>query len=182
MKKYLSILAVAAMAAYATSAFAQGTVVFANNTGVVQQWTSASDQTLIAVPKAGGFVQLAFAPTGTAFTAYHPGDTTAMWLTSNPGWALGAISAFNTPAPGKFNGGSVSLTGVAAGANADYAIFGWTGASATYDAALTAGAMTGVSGKFTTGTGGVGSPPTPAISLAGSFTGMTLTADRKSVV
>jgi len=175
MKKYLSILAVAAMAAYATSAFAQGTVVFANNTGVVQQWTSATDQTLIAVPKGQGFVQLAFAPANTAYAGYTAGNTTAQWLTANPGWALGPISAFNTPAAGKFNGGGQTLTGVAAGANADYVLFGWTGAAATYDAGLAGGAMTGVSSKFTTGTGGVGQPPTPAISLAGSFGGMTLT-------
>src|SRR5262245_55093739 len=145
MKKYLSVLAIAAVAAYATSAFGQGTVVFANNTGLVQQWTSSSDQTLISVPKGGGFVQLASAPAGTAFTAYVAGQTTAQWLAANPGWTLNSgNTGFNTPAAGKFNGGTITLTGVAAGANADYAVFGWTGAAASFDAAMGT-AFTGVS-------------------------------------
>ena len=39
--------------------FAQGTVVLENQTnGLVKQWTSFSDQTLISVPESGGYVQL----------------------------------------------------------------------------------------------------------------------------
>jgi hypothetical protein len=68
MKKYLSIIAVAAMAACATSALAQGTVGFNNiSTSLVQQWADATGSTLQSVPSGGGFVQLAYAPGGTAF-------------------------------------------------------------------------------------------------------------------
>jgi hypothetical protein len=48
-----------------TLAFAQGTVVFSNSTsGLVKQWTSFTDHTLINVPVGGGSVQLLAAPAG----------------------------------------------------------------------------------------------------------------------
>ena len=48
-----------------TMAFAQGTVVLGNRTGLVKQWTSPTDPTLIGVPKGGGYVELVAAPVGT---------------------------------------------------------------------------------------------------------------------
>ena len=85
MKKYLSVLAVAAMAAYATSAFAQGTVVFNNGTGLVKQWTDNNNSTLINVPKGGGQVQLFWAPTGTAYTPWNASLSGAAWVAANTG-------------------------------------------------------------------------------------------------
>jgi hypothetical protein len=50
--------------------FAQGTVLFCNSTsGLVKQWTSFTDHTVINVPVGGGSVQLLAAPDGTAL---HP--------------------------------------------------------------------------------------------------------------
>jgi PEP-CTERM motif len=173
MKKYLSIIAVAAVAAYATSALAQGTVGFNNaSTSLINQWTDATGSATMAVPKGAGFVQLAFAPGGTAFVPYTVGQTASAWIAANPGWTLGSSTPIN-PVAGRFNGGIVTLTGVAAGANADYVILGWTGTQASYDAALAEGAFVNVSGRFTTPTGGV-DPLVPPPQLAGTFTGLTL--------
>lgn len=172
MKKYLSIIAVAAMAAYATSALAQGTVGFNNSsTTLVQQWADATGSTLQAVPKGAGFVQLVYAPSGTAYTPWS-GGTLSAWAAANPGWTLGPTTGI-APVAGRFNGGVVELTGVAKGANADYLIVGWAGAQPSFDAALAAGDQLNVSAKLTTPTGGV-DPLVPPPSLSTSFTGLTL--------
>jgi hypothetical protein len=182
MKKLLGIVATSALA---VSAFAQGTVVF-NNSGssLVKQWTSSSDSTLMNVPKAGGSVQLFYAATG---TAYHSllgtlGATGAPlnysslsgYLTANAGWTAGPITSILPIAAGQFNGSTVTLTGITAGGNASYAILGWNGASTGLDAAIAAKAFIGESSPLTTATGGAGSPPSTAVALNGTFTGMTL--------
>ena len=59
-------------------AFAQGTVVLGNQTGLIKQWTSATDSTLISVPKGGGYVELFAAPVGTPLV--NPLYTAAMEL------------------------------------------------------------------------------------------------------
>ncbi len=77
--------------------FAQGTVVLENQTnGLVKQWTSFSDQTLISVPESGGYVQLIAAPIGfplaeplvglTPFGANRNFTSLAAFLGANPGW------------------------------------------------------------------------------------------------
>lgn len=172
MKKYLSIIAVAAMAAYATSAFAQGRVGFANSsTTLVQMWADATGSTLQSVPKGGGFVQLAFAPNGTAYTAWA-GTTASAWINANPGWTLGPSTAIN-PVAGRFNGGEITLNGIAAGNSADFVVLGWAGAAGSFDAAFAAGDMVNVSGKFTIAT--PSDPLVPSTSLAtAGFTGLTL--------
>jgi hypothetical protein len=176
MKKYLSILAVAAMAAYATSAFAQGTVVFSNGTGLVKQWTAADNSTLMNVPKGGGSVQLYWAPAGTAYQGWTGTSSAAAWFASNPGWTLGPVVGFNTPSAGKFSGGTLTLTPLTpAGTGIDYVIIGWTGTHAGLDAALTANAMVGVSTKTPSGTGNpTTTPPGTPTGLSDTFAGMTL--------
>ena len=74
-------------------AFAQGTVVLGNQTGLVKQWTSATDNTLISVPKGGGYVELIAAPIGTAlvnplFPVYGGFNYSSIagFLAANPGW------------------------------------------------------------------------------------------------
>jgi hypothetical protein len=64
-----------------TKAFAQGTVAFNNGlTGLVQQWTSIDDTTLINVPIGGGYVDLLAAPTGTALSnPLFKGPLGAFW-------------------------------------------------------------------------------------------------------
>ena len=170
MKKYLSIIAVAAMATYATSALAQGTLGFNNSsTTLVQQWTDANNSTLMNVPKNGGSVQLFYAPGGTAYN----GSSLSGLIANNPGWTLGAITPI-APVAGRFNGGNITLTGIAAGANVSYAVIGWVGNFASFDAALAGGAMAGVNATaFTMATGGV-DPLVPPPSLSTSFTGLTL--------
>jgi hypothetical protein len=171
MKKYLSIIAVAAMATYATSALAQGTLGFNNSsTTLVQQWTDANNSTLMNVPKNGGSVQLFYAPGGTAYN----GSSLSGLVANNPGWTLGAVTPI-APVAGRFNGGNITLTGIAAGANVSYAVIGWVGNFASFDAALAGGAaMLGVNATaFTMATGGV-DPLVPPPSLSTSFTGLTL--------
>jgi len=170
MKKYLSIIAVAAMATYATSALAQGTLGFNNSsTTLVQQWTDANNSTLMSVPKNAGSVQMFYAPGGTAYN----GSSLTGLIANNPGWTLGAITPI-APVNGRFNGGNITLTGIAAGANVSYAIIGWTGNYASFDAALAGGAMAGASATaFTMATGGV-DPLVPPPSISTTFTGLTL--------
>jgi len=176
MKKYLSVLAVAAMAAYATSAFAQGTVVFNNGTGLVQQWTDNNNQTLINVPKGGGMVQLFWAPAGSAYTAWSGGMTETAFKAANPLWKQELAFGFTTPAAGKFSGGTLTLSPLTpAGSSIDYVVMGWTGSAAGFDAAIAAGAMASVSDKFTSTTGNPTTvPPGTATLLSGSFGGMVL--------
>jgi hypothetical protein len=185
MKKLLGIVAISVLAA---SAFAQGTVVFQNITGTVQQWTSATDPALISVAKGGGFVELLAAPSGTALASSLVSVTAGGaavnysslegFLAANPGWAAvsGAITGLGNPVAGYFSGGTVTIGNIAAGASAEYTVIGWTGSAATFDAALAAsGTFFGQSPMFTTGTGDpTATPPGTATSLKTTFTGMVL--------
>jgi PEP-CTERM motif len=176
MKKYLSVLAAAAMAAYATSAFAQGTVNFNNGTGLVQQWTDANNSTLISVPKGGGSVQLFWAPAGSAYTPWTGGMSEAAFLAANPLWKQETATLMNAPVAGKFLGGVRTLSPLTpAGSGIDYVVMGWTGAAASFDAALAANGMVNVSGKFSSATGNPSAVPagTP-VALSTTFGGITL--------
>ena len=108
-----------------TMVYAQGTVVFQNQTGLVRQWTSIWNPTLITTPQNGGYVQFLCAPAGTALTSpFGPLTYSALsgFLAANPGWsfALG-----NPPAsiigfgPGLFNGGTLTIPGIPAGGAAE---------------------------------------------------------------
>jgi hypothetical protein len=164
-----------------TMAFAQGTVALQNQTGLVKQWTSASDSTLIAVPKGGGYVELMSAPVGTALL--NPNlrqfSSLAGFLAANPGWSL---PQGNPPASiiglgaGLFNGGTLTLNGIPGGANAEYIIAAWTGPFTTYDAAIASGAsIIGLSAIATTATGDpTTTPPGLPISLRPTFAGLAL--------
>lgn len=168
MKKYLSIIAVAAMAAYATSALAQGYVGFNNaSTSLVRQWADATGSTTMSVPTGGGKVQIGFAAPNTPYNGYS-GTTAAAWLVANPGWNLGPIA--NIGPSGRFNGNAVQLPGVTT--SAEYVILGWTGTYGTFDEAFAAGAMVNVSAKATTALEPNSLVPPP--SLSATFTGLTL--------
>jgi hypothetical protein len=172
MKKYLSMLAVVAVAA---SAFAQGTVNFSNNgsTLVMDETTAA------AVPNAGGFVQLLWAPSGTAAGGYTGGQTLASWLTANPGWSAidSSIKAIG-PVAGRFLGGPVTVPTATPGAAIQAAVASWTGNFSSFDAAVNAGDQrSGISSSFavTTGNPTVTPPGTAAvITGAGQFSGLTV--------
>jgi hypothetical protein len=124
------------MAAGVASSFAQGTIVFNNSTGLVNFWPSPVDSHLTAVPKGGGWVQLFWAPTGTPFIPWSYSLTPSASYAANPAWSLGPTVGFTTPAPGKFNGGVLTLSPLSPGGNIDYVVIGWTGSSASFDAAL----------------------------------------------
>ena len=81
-----------------------------------------------------------------------PNATPASFLAANPGWHSEAVGGVNS-ANGIFNNGSVSLTGIPAGASADYFIIGWSGTYPNLDAAIAGEASLGESAIFTTSTG-----------------------------
>ena len=180
MKKLLGIMAVSALT---VSAFAQGTVVFQNDlTGLVRQWTTAADSTLIAATKGNAMVELITAPSGTPlphpFGTLSAGFFPAYWslesfLADNPGWTSQAVGGVNSD-NGIFDNGTLSLTGIAAGASANYIIIGWTGTAPTLDEAIADIAWLGQSAVFTTATGDSSTPPGTPINLKDTFTGMTL--------
>ena len=164
-----------------TLAFAQGTVGFVNNTAGLVKQVSPVDFTLISVPVGGAQVELLAAPAGTPFTPFVGIGASGLvlnftslegFLAGNPGWADIATTGIQGAA-GRFNGGTVTLTNVAGGANAEYVIIGWTGNSATLDEAFRAGALVSWSPMLTTTTGRAGTPPIAATPLSATFTGIT---------
>ena len=95
-----------------------------------------------------------FAPAGTTYTPWNGSSTVAALLAANPGWSLqGTVVGFTTPSAGVFTGNTLSLNGIAGGANYDGVVIGWNGTYASFDAALSGGGAVGVSSKFTSGTG-----------------------------
>jgi hypothetical protein len=172
MKKYLSILAVVAMA---SSAFAQGTVAFANN---AQSLVTAGGA---AIPANGGFAQLLWAPAGTASTPYAQGNPTE-WFAANPGWAAataaqGGIDAIG-PVAGRFTGNTVTVPTATPGATIQAIVAGWTGNYADLNAAYGAGigvSSIGFSAPFSVVTGNPTTvPPGTAAGItgAGQFGGL----------
>jgi PEP-CTERM motif len=170
-----------------TMAFAQGSVTFINGTaGLVKQWTSPTDKTLISVPVGGGYVELLTAPANTAFiplgslttNGFYPAYfTLAQWLSANPGWAAIATTGIG-PVAGRFNGGNVILQSTIPGGApvAEYCIIGWTGSFTSYDEAVLGGAFVCSSPMLTTATGNDATltPVSPAVSLSTTFTWLTL--------
>jgi hypothetical protein len=177
MKKYQSILIAVLMATSVASTLAQGTVVFNNGTGLVQQAIFLPGSVAILnVAKGGGEVQLFWAATGSPFTPLTPSLTPAAWYAANPGWSLGPVVGFTTPAPGKFSGGALTLAPLTPGGAIDYVVIGWTGNYQSFDAALAVNTYTGVSGKFTSATGNPTTVPSGVpVPLASSFGGLILT-------
>jgi hypothetical protein len=178
MKKLVSTLAISAVAA---SAFAQGTINVANNAGtVVQQWASASDHSLSSVAANGGKVQFFAAPDGTPFTALGTYSATGFvtaygtvsaWMGANTGWTAYQVGNI-APVAGRFSAGVATVSPLAAGGKIEYVLAGWTGASATLDAAIAAGANVGQSPLFTgVGTGNPTTiPPGTPSGLTDTFT------------
>ncbi len=177
MKKLMlsnCLLAAAALSVASSSATApaQGTVVFQNDSrGLVYSWSGTNDPTpMLASPN----VQIAYAPAGTTYAPWNPDQNTTDWLARNPGWTMGPswTNRLGAGWEGKFDAGTITLDGVAAGSEAEYIIFAWGGDSPTFDQNFhDIGLWYNVAGPFTTLTGGNGQP---AVSLADSFTGMTI--------
>ena len=195
MKKALALLV---LIATPSIIFAQGTVGFANQTGLVQRWTSAYDSTLAPVPKGGGYVQLIATTKGNPLlhalgvydgcSGFLPGySSLAGFLFANPGWEVptGVDGGVNPGpiglGPGFFSNGKAWIGNIADGASADYMLIGWTGPYATYDAAYAAdlanpnSSFLGMSAIATTATGSTSvTLPGGPVSLRPTFPGMTL--------
>jgi hypothetical protein len=181
MRKFSAVVLLIGMA---SGALAQGTVILQNGTGLVKQWTSPSDSTLISVPKNGGFIELIAAPVGTPLWGQAViYSSLAGYLGANPGWAAAVNNSGAAPtpialAPGLFSGGTYTINNIAEGANAEYLILAWTGASTTWDAALASGThgWFGQSAIATTTTGDPLATPVPGfpVSLRPTFAGLIL--------
>jgi len=170
IKKYLGILAVTAVAAVAS--MAQGTLIFINSSTTLVRYDSGT--VISNVPSGGGFVEFLYAPVGTQGPAGSSDLAPAGWSVLD-----GTIRSIS-PA-GRFNAGTFTVNGIAPGAVIGGLVRGWTGAHASYAAALNAGAYIGYSSVFTVDTGDPSSVPPGAAgsifnSTATPFTGMTLTA------
>ena len=182
MRKFSTVVLLIGMA---TGALAQGTVILQNQTGLVGQWASWSDSTLISVPKNGAFIELIAAPAGTALSyplgshnasGFNPNySSLSGFLAANPGWAVAGAQAYPVAfGAGLFNCGTVTINNIAEGANADYFIIGWTGAFTSYDSAYATRAFIGASAIATTPTGDPLATPVPSlpVSLRYTFAGL----------
>lgn len=172
MKKYLSILAVAAMVA---SASAQGLVSFVNSgTTLIKDGAIPNDPAAAALGANAGFVQLYWAPTGSPYTGWN-GENPTAWAAANPAWA-GVASSIKAlgPVAGRFNAGGITVPTAAAGATIDAVVVAWAGNYASFQLAYDAGAHVGVSSKFTVVTGNPNTtPPGTAASITtAGFTGL----------
>ncbi len=164
------------MVCLVVSAFGQGTVVFNNGPeGLVERWDvyGPEPEKPIPVPPSdtSDHVQLVYAPAGTPAGPFGYSEPISRWVAANPGWALGPSSPFNVPnEPGLFDGGVVSLDGIAEGMQVSYAVYGE--ASETNDIGGTTEAFyRGLSAVFTTSTG---TDAASAVPLADTFGGMVL--------
>jgi len=169
MKKYLSMLAVVAVAA---SAFAQGTVNFANNSSTLVKLPDGT-----SVPKDQGYVQLLWAPSGTAATAWNPSQNLTAWLAANPGWNAIATSIKPMVGAGRFSGGGITVPTATPGAPIQAAVASWASTAQSFDAAFTAGSPIGVTSAFALNTGNPSTTPpgTPnPLTTATGFTGVNL--------
>jgi len=177
MRIFTSLVAAAITTACSLSALAQGTIIFNNNTGLVNYWGDNPVPT-----KGGGFVQLFWAPAGTLYTPWTLSLTPSAWYAANPGWSLGPVVGFSTPVAGKFNGGTMTLSPLAPGGTIDYVIAGWVGSYSTMDTAYAANSPVGVSTKFTTKTGDPTTNPAGSpVPLADTFGGMTIIPEPSSL-
>lgn len=178
MKKILSTLAVVAVAG---AAFAQGTVNFANSAGTPVQFATTIGGAPTSVPAAGGFVQLLWAPSGTALpNPWNPNSSPNLtaFLAANPGWNMVPNSIKPTISAGRFVGGTLTVPTATPGAVVDAILIGWTGASASFDAAYALAAATpataqvGMTGKFSLDTANPLASPVPETATA-LTTGLT---------
>lgn len=170
MKKYLSVLAVVALA---SSALAQGTINFASPASSILVKSNGASAA-VNVPANSSYLALLWAAPGTAASAYT-GGSLASWLSANPGWAQVPNVAKPVTLAGRLLGSVVDVPN----ANPmDLITIGWIGgAGSTFDAAFGAGLPVGMSGKYGPIDPEAPGSTTPSPSTVGAgFTGLTLTA------
>lgn len=141
MKKILCTLAVVGLA---SSLFAQGTVSFANSSATLVKFLplGADPSAATSIPKNGGYVQVLFAPTGTAAAPWDPmTQSPAQWLSANPGWLLNTTAQAIASANGRFNTGVLTLATPTKGQVVDVMIAAWNGTAQDFGAAWTAAGL-----------------------------------------
>jgi hypothetical protein len=154
------------------SAFAQGTLNFSNNGNSLVYavtWAEYSDILVfsdVPVPANGGFVELLWAPVGTASIEYSFFATLTQWLSANPGWQ--AIESSITPigpVAGRFLGGTVTVPTATPGAPIQARVAAWMGNYATFDSAVWARGFGAISEGFfvQTGNPNITPPGVPAV-------------------
>ncbi|HEX3797928.1 MAG TPA: PEP-CTERM sorting domain-containing protein [Verrucomicrobiae bacterium] len=158
-------------------AYAQGTIQYANNPGVPVK-TTINGVTANANSTGGDQVEM--------FYQIDNGGAAPAAITSMNGalgnWIATSVTPVLQPPAGPtgvFDAPSVTLQNVPLGATVWLEIVGWDNNAASVAAALSGGStLFGNSAVWSEGTGGAGTPPAtaPAITGAGQFTGMTLTA------
>jgi hypothetical protein len=169
MKKYLCMLAVVGLA---SSAFAQGVITFGSGSNLVK------DSAGVALPVNGGFVQMFWAPAGSTYTAWVPGQTATAWLAANSAWKADPTIKAIGPVAGRFSAGNLTLPTPTPGGNIDAVVAAWKGSAASFDAAVAAGVDTSIGGKMNNlATGNPTTTPAgfPGTTV-GAFGGLTLSA------
>jgi hypothetical protein len=162
MKK---ILVAMTLGLIAVSAYAQGTVNFAN-----------SGATLIYLPDGVTGLTVGQYTVELLYSSTAPADIGSMTPVANTGIA---------PVAGRFLGGTYTTpVSTAPGGVAWFAVQAWQNTFASYAAAVAGGGIAGVSSIFQITTGGAGSPAGPATALtqAGGFTGFTTAVPEPSTI
>jgi hypothetical protein len=170
MKEYvIQAVAVCLAGGLGASVLAQGTVLFNNGRGGLVQVGYVNQHE----PADDFHVELVYAPAGTPASPFMGFlQSIQMWVDANPGWTLGPTcdSSTNGLGPGLFDAGEVSLPGIAPGARASYAFFGWQGGWLN-PTDYVGDYYRGLSSVFTTATG---SDAASAVPLADTFGGVLL--------
>lgn len=167
------IIIAAALAASLSGAYAQGTITFNNGSTSLITWGTTG---LPAGAVAGASIDASFGIKVGLF--YNSSGSTFTLVSPTP--YLGTLSsgATNAAVAGRWNAGTVTVTGLTAGQSGSFQVRAWSSAFASYDAAKTAGGPTGASATFTNPSGGAVDPGTgttgPAASLSGFTSGFTV--------
>lgn len=181
MKKYLSILAITLVAA---SAFAQGTVSFANNAGSLITYKATVDASAVALPTTlNGRAHLLYAPEAQVISAWAPAIPLELYMAENNLQYVSGAPATVAPVAGRFSGGTRTATSLSPGGIGNFVVIGWAGteAYASYGDAFNAAMMdatrawVGVSAPFFIDTGDPTSIPAGSPTVMSSlFSGVTL--------
>lgn len=191
--KIKTILVGVASVAFAASGFAQGLITFQNN--------ATSLITIAGPATSGNTVNATSATYGTKLQLFYQPGSVAQPAAITAGSGLGnweLVGNLSTVASnGRFSQSGLSTgVDVAPGGNAWLEVVAWSGSGASATTPYTSYATAtadgtvyfGTSSVFSFATGGGGTPPGPANTIAGSYAGFTLipvpepTTDRKSVV
>ncbi len=177
MKKILSVFA---MMAVASAAFAQGQINFSTGSGSIKVSVPTAADAPVNVGAGAGFVQVLWAPAGTAMTAWSASgnQNLAAWLTANPGWSL-AKDANNTAdfvkatASGRILSSTITVGTTAA---VDLLLIGWTGTSTSFDAAYALSASPSqVAVGFSSKVAGIVPTTAPSPPAVTSFSSLLMT-------